>query len=384
MTYLKIRSLVKFFFLLIVDTTTRSRFFFWGEYRRWKNLREEKRTNETVGKNETRGNGVCYLVPGVGISGGIAVVFQHANRLQKKGVEVKILSLNEKNDDRWFPCQSVEVIPFKKTKELLQSGKINILIATGYSTAFTADMAKARRKIYFVQSDESRFFPKDKKLCKIIRETYKLPFEYMTEAKWIQGWLKEEYGHDAFYVPNGIDSGMFHRVDSFSQRKSKQRVLIEGGINIPYKGMDDAYEVVKNLDAELWIISNNGKPKTGWRYDRFFKNIPIDEMKNIYSACDILLKMSRVEGFFGPPMEAMACGCAVVTGKVTGYDEYIVDGENALVVERGDIDGAKKAVERLINDPILREKLVTNGYETVQKWSWDRSIALLEKVITRG
>jgi glycosyltransferase involved in cell wall biosynthesis len=119
----------------------------------------------------------------------------------------------------------------------------------------------------------------------------------------------------------------------------------------------------------------------GWRYDRFFENVPIDEMKSIYSSCDILLKMSRVEGFFGPPMEAMACDCAVVVGKVTGYDEYIVNGDNALVVEQGDISGAQKAVKRLMDDSTLREKLIMNGYKTAKEWNWDHSIDLLEKVI---
>lgn len=80
-------------------------------------------------------------------------------------------------------------------------------------------------------------------------------------------------------------------------------------------------------------------------------------------------------------MEAMACGCAVVVGKVTGYDEYIVDGYNALVVEQGDVDGARKVVERLMNNPELREQLIANGLETVKKWNWDHSTDLFEKVI---
>lgn len=381
MKHFRIKPTLKFFYLLLIDTTTKSRFFFWGEYRRWKAFKSKRETVVSENDKCIGGKGIYYLVPGVGISGGIAVVFQHANRLQKKGVKVKILSLNEQNDDKWFPHQSVEIMPFKETKKILKSGEIDILIATGYSTAFTVDMARACRKIYFVQSNESLFFPEDKKLCEVIREAYGISFEYMTEAKWIQKWLKEEYGHDSFYVPNGIDPAMFHRTDTLDPKGSKPRILIEGAINIPYKGMDDSYEAVKRIDAEIWIISNNGKPRAGWKCDRFFENVPIDEMKNIYSSCDILLKMSRVEGFFGPPMEAMTCGCAVVTGKVSGYDEYIVDGENALVVEQGDVDGAQKAIERLMSDVSLREKLITNGYKTVQEWNWDRSIDLLEKAI---
>jgi glycosyltransferase involved in cell wall biosynthesis len=91
--------------------------------------------------------------------------------------------------------------------------------------------------------------------------------------------------------------------------------------------------------------------------------------------------MSKVEGFFGPPMEAMACGCAVIVGKVTGFDEYIMDGKNALVVEEGDVAAARSAVQQLISDRNLRQKLIDGGYETVKKWSWDKSTNMLQKVI---
>jgi glycosyltransferase involved in cell wall biosynthesis len=160
------------------------------------------------------------------------------------------------------------------------------------------------------------------------------------------------------------------------------RVLLEGPIDIPFKAVGDAYNAVKDLDCEIWIVSSSGKPKPDWRYNRFFEKVPIHEMKKIYSSCDIFLKMSKVEGFFGPPMEAMACGCAVVVGKVTGYDEYIRDGVNALVVEMGDVEGAGKAVQRLILDRALRNNLIDAGYETVKNWTWQRSIGMLEKVLS--
>jgi hypothetical protein len=101
-------------------------------------------------------------------------------------------------------------------------------------------------------------------------------------------------------------------------------------------------------------------------------------MNEIYSSCDILLKLSRVEGFFGPPLEMMACGGVCVVGAVTGHEEYIADGENALVVDPTDIKGARGAVQRLIADRNLREKLRKNGLRTAAQWPWEPSIDRLE------
>lgn len=385
MRFLGIKSYIKKHILLLDNKTIHTRFSFDYEYLKWK---KEHKKNIILNKNQDKERGdmsnIFYLVPGVAISGGIAIILQHANRLKKKGYNVKLLSLNNKNDASWFPDQNVEILPYKKTKKILVSGEIDILVATAYSTAFTVAMAKARRKTYFVQSDESRFFPENPKLCKIIKETYELPMEYMTEAKWIQNWLKKEYGHDAYYVPNGIDTNVFKKSEPIEAKGEKPRILIEGSINVPFKGMDDAYAAVKDIDCELWIVSNNGKPKKDWKYDRFFESVPFGKMNEIYSSCDIFLKMSRIEGFFGPPMEAMACGCAVVVGKVTGYDEYIVDGYNALVVEQGDALAANKAIKKLIEDQGLRNKLIDGGYDTVKKWSWENSIELLEQVINKN
>jgi len=103
-------------------------------------------------------------------------------------------------------------------------------------------------------------------------------------------------------------------------------------------------------------------------------------MRKIYSSCDILLKMSRVEGFFGPPLEMMACGGAVVVSKVTGYDEYITHGYNALVVEMGDVQGAKEAVKSLLEDELLRKSLILNGKKTADHWKWDNTIDTLENL----
>jgi glycosyltransferase involved in cell wall biosynthesis len=91
----------------------------------------------------------------------------------------------------------------------------------------------------------------------------------------------------------------------------------------------------------------------------------------------VLLKMSRVEGFFGPPLEMMACGGTAVVAKVTGYDEYIVDGQNALVVEPGDIAGARFAIHQLIEAPGMRQRLVKEGLITAARWRWTPTIDVL-------
>ena len=319
---------------------------------------------------------IAYLLPGCDISGGIAVVCQHANRLMSHGYDILLVSEAVNTDLSWFPNQNVPVVHIDQYPD-----DVDILIATGWSTSFRVAMLSAGRKCYFVQSDETRFHEKGSQWEHVTRLSYLMNYEFFTEARWIQKWLKDNFSQRAGLVPNGIDKDIYHQVEPLVPKGRKPRVLLEGAIDLPYKGMEQAFLAVSDLDIEVWCVSSFGRVKPGWHCDRFFENVPMDEMKKIYSSCDILLKLSRVEGFFGPPLEMMACGGAVIVGKVTGYDEYIVDGVNALVVDPLDISAAKDAVTRLIQNRPLYEKLVRNGKKTVDEWSWKSSIDQLELIL---
>lgn len=321
---------------------------------------------------------IVYIIPGVEISGGIAVICQHVNRLLRLGYPVCMISEDNNTCLDWFPHQMVEIFSVENAPK-----DIDIAVATGWSTAYTVQKMNVRRKMYFVQSDETRFYPKDDPQSELARKTYSMDFEFLTEARWIQQWLKKEYGKESTYVPNGIDKDIFHRVCYKENERRKVRVLLEGSIAIPYKGMSDAFAAVKGLNCEVWCISSAGRPKPNWKCDKFFHHVDMDKMRYIYSKCDILLKMSRVEGFFGPPMEMMACGGTCVVGKVTGYDEYIVDGQNALVVDLGDVAGAHRALQKLINDEGLRKLLIEGGQKTVSEWKWDKSIEILDDLYSK-
>jgi hypothetical protein len=104
----------------------------------------------------------------------------------------------------------------------------------------------------------------------------------------------------------------------------------------------------------------------------------MEKMRRLCSSCDILLKLNRVEGFFGLPLEMMACGGLCVIGRVSGYDEYARDGQNALVVEPDDIEGARKAVSELLSNRDLQEALRADGLKTAAAWNWETSVDALE------
>lgn len=322
---------------------------------------------------------IAYILPDVGVSGGIAVVCQHANRLAKRGHQVYMVSQTQGSEIDWFPNQNVPVLNLNEFPE-----DLDILVATGWTTSFDVVDLPAKHKYYFVQSDETRFHQPGSIWQNLTALSYLLNVHFITEARWIQKWLKDNFGQEAVLISNGLDDEIFFPDDPLEPKGKKPRILLEGAIDLPYKGMRDAFTAVADLDVDVWCVSSLGKPKPGWHCDRFFKQIPMIEMRKVYSSCDVLLKMSRVEGFFGPPLEMMACGGTSVVAKVTGYDEYIKDGYNAIVVEPGDVAGARNAIQRILSEPELRANLIRNGQETAKQWQWEPSIDRLEAEFLRA
>lgn len=324
---------------------------------------------------------ICYIIPTTNITGGVAVVCEHLNRLQKLGFNCLIASIDNKTDLSWFPNQSVKVIPLKGNKELIE--QYHTVVATGWITAYELLLLNVKRKMYLVQSDETRFYPNGSYLKARVRRTYKFPFEFIAIAKWLQKFLKDNFNQESFYVPNGINTDIFHPVTPLSPKlKNKKRILLEGAINLPFKGMAEAFEVVKDIDCEVWCVSYDGKPDPNWHCDRFFEKVPMIDMPKIYSSCDILLKLSQVESFGYPPLEMMTCGGISVVSRIDGHKEYIVDKYNAMFTGTKTTKKTIKIIKTLIKNKNLYKEIQINSQKTIKKFNWPRTIKILEKIFS--
>lgn len=326
-------------------------------------------------------NSLCYIIPTTNITGGVAVVCEHLNRLQKLGFKCLIASYDNKTDLSWFPNQLVKVIPLKNNQKIIE--QYQTIVATGWITAYELLLLNVKRKMYLVQSDETRFYPKSSYLKTRVRRTYKFPFEFITIAKWLQIWLKENFNKDSDYVPNGINTDIFHPDTPLETKpKNKKRILLEGAINLPFKGMKEAFKVVQDIDCEVWCVSYDGKPDPHWHCDRFFEKVPMVNMPKIYSSCDILLKLSHVESFGYPPLEMMACGGVSIVSDIIGHHEYMIDKFNVLFTDPKNTQKTKTILQNLIKNKNLYQKLQSNSQKTIDQFKWENSIKKLETIFS--
>ena len=86
-----------------------------------------------------------------------------------------------------------------------------------------------------------------------------------------------------------------------------------------------------------------------------------DNIRSLYETADIFCLPSLAEGIPVVLMEAMAMEIPCVTTHITGIPELIGSGTEGLLVAPSDLEGLVKALETLMDDVVLRERLAKNG-----------------------
>jgi glycosyltransferase involved in cell wall biosynthesis len=103
------------------------------------------------------------------------------------------------------------------------------------------------------------------------------------------------------------------------------------------------------------------------------------ELKKLYSNASLLIFPSLIETFGLVPLEAMACGCPVISSSAPALPEVL--GDAALFFNPFDLQDCVSKIKHILDDSKFREDLVLKGFERVKKFSWDRSALQLISLI---
>jgi glycosyltransferase involved in cell wall biosynthesis len=125
------------------------------------------------------------------------------------------------------------------------------------------------------------------------------------------------------------------------------------GVYLWLAGDGEEMENVRKVAADLEILDR--VRFLGWRKDT----------RPYVAAADIFVMPSSHEPLGNVILEAWAQGKPVVSSRSEGPSWFMREGENGLLAEIGDTDGFAKAIERLLNDPVLAAKVASGGHETL-------------------
>jgi glycosyltransferase involved in cell wall biosynthesis len=104
---------------------------------------------------------------------------------------------------------------------------------------------------------------------------------------------------------------------------------------------------------------------------RFIGFVSDRDLLQLYNACDLFAFPSFYEGFGLPPLEAMACGRAVVCSNTSAMPE-VVDGA-AILFDPYAVDEIVRAMADLLLDSELRARMERLGLQRAAHFSWQKS-----------
>lgn len=113
----------------------------------------------------------------------------------------------------------------------------------------------------------------------------------------------------------------------------------------------------------------------------FVEHIPDLELAHYYSSAALLAYPSLYEGFGLPPLEAMACGCPVVTSNTSSLPEVV--GDAGILVNPYDTDSLAQAMRKVLSDDKLREDMIRKGLKRSKEFSWEKTARQTQEVYNK-
>ncbi|MCC6422268.1 MAG: glycosyltransferase family 4 protein [Phycisphaerales bacterium] len=354
---------------------------------------------------------ITFVLEAASLAGGVRVVAIYAKELSRRGHQVCIVSTQRPpystrhkvksllKGEGWLgypPLGPTHLDGLDVEQRVLSRHRpvrdkdvpdADVVVATWWKTAdWVANLSpKKGAKAYLIQHYETWGGPPGE-----VDRTWRLPLHKIVISKWLADLARDKFGDEHYsWVPNSVDTEQFH-----APQRDKRPVPTVGLMyaTIPFKGIDvslKALELAKRDVGNLQLVAfGKEEPTAELPLPAGSKMVYLpaqDAIADIYRQCDVWLCGSRGEGFHLPPLEAMACRCPVVSTKVGGPMDVIVDDRNGYLV---DVEDAQSLADRLVRvltfSPQRWREMSDAAYATATEYTWSQATDRLEGAFAKA
>ena len=213
----------------------------------------------------------------------------------------------------------------------------------------------------------------------------------LVNSEFIRNSVRSIYQAEAQVSYLGVDVDWFRPLT-----EPKQDFVLSVGSLTPLKGFDfliNALALIPEVQRPILVIASNfqNPPEKTYleqlaqsqKVDlKLEGNVSEERLVQLYNQAKIAVYAAIREPFGLVPVEAMACGTAVVAIRDGGVQETILDGETGLLVAR-DPEKFAAALQKLLSNPELAQEYGHNGRTHIlNHWTWDKANQTLENYLT--
>ena len=205
-------------------------------------------------------------------------------------------------------------------------------------------------------------------------------------------------------IPEEKIEVVYHGVDKVFRpiKKAKRLIELKYGIESPFLfhvTVDENRTNLKEVIKTLSIIKDNGfkhklvvsgKLKNKNNILEIIKNknlmndviftgfVPDYDLALLFNSADMFVYPSNYEGFGLPVIEAMACGCPVITSSSGSLPEIV--GNAGIVLSSKNDASIAKSITELMNDNTRIKRLINRGFKTSKNFSWEKAVNEILKI----
>lgn len=255
---------------------------------------------------------------------------------------------------------------------------IKFLVATGWKTAFFVEnIPFADRTFNIIQQDDRMM---GHQLVGLEEKGYALD----TEKIVINDSLKETFKiENVNKITIGIDREKYHLINKPESHKEKEILVpLRKPVHKGAKYAIEAMRMIHEIDDNVIFTAYGDFPNSDVpAFVNFLGWITDEELVNLYNRSTIIVIPSILEGFCLPGLEAMACGCALVTTDNKGIHEYAKNDINCKIVPIKSPQAIADACMFLIRNKEIRVSLAYNGATTSSQYTFDRTYVEFKKIL---
>lgn len=201
------------------------------------------------------------------------------------------------------------------------------------------------------------------------------------------GIILENYSNRLHNIPGNDVYG------SIRQNRENYPVVLTVARLDKQKGHDYLLKAATGIPGTLFVFAGDGPEKSNLENetrrlgltDRVIFLGSRNDIPELLYGCDVFALPSLYEGLPLSIMEAMAAGKPVVASNIGGVNELILDGESGYLVPPGDTHALARAINNIISNPVLAQKMASAGKTAVTRnYSADKMIAGITEIYYRN
>lgn len=337
----------------------------------------------------------------LGLTGGVKVIFEHANLLSDKGYEVNLVHILNVNSGfisllkalikkikyiipkykypDWFQLhQDIKITRSLNINKLALSEN-DIIIATANETADFVNKLQhpQKNKFYFIQDYELWTREKEK-----VDKTYTYNLKQITTTKELSSFISCKFNKKVpAVVPCGVNEIFLTKEDK--NNKAKPIILMmyhpleKKGFKI---GLEAINIIKKKLDIQFIAFGAYTNPQINLIDNYYYKPSP-EVLSSLYKKADVFLYPALEEAFGICLLEASASSCLVLSTRVGWAKEYGINGENIIYIPKNDAEKISEIIQDVLINKENYQNVKKSAHLLAKQFSWQKNNDLFEKAL---